>query len=328
MRPRHAERISWAALALAALAASAAPAPASGPGLAAPVILALGLFSLGIPHGCFDHEVFRSMRERQGRPARMARFIGAYLAIAFVYAAFWFAAPLAGFVSFYLLTWFHWGMGDLDHERFVRHNPMNGRFDRGLFAFARGGLPMTLPLVADPGSVARLVECCMDLFPAGSSPLPFEPAIRFAGFAGSAAALGAACGSLARRPSTRLRHGSETVGLAALFLLLNPLVSIGLYFLLWHSARHLLRLALAFAPELRARRRHLARSGGLILAASAFLLLGAAHVATPENVKSSFALLLVFICCITLPHTLLVDWFDRAGMRILPTAGKESNPPN
>jgi Brp/Blh family beta-carotene 15,15'-monooxygenase len=113
----------------------------------------------------------------------------------------------------------------------------------------------------------------------------------------------------------------ETAGLLVLFLLWHPLVSIGLYFIFWHSWRHLVRLV-DDIPELRQRREQdsprlawVALAGRTLpntLAAIALLgVLGFAVGGWTEGVYSLVGVYLVLLACLTVPHTVTVWVMDQ-----------------
>jgi len=85
-------------------------------------VTAILLLIGGIPHGCFDHEVYRTLTTTTGRRPRMRIFYLSYVLIAALYALVWMVSPLLGLGSFYVLTWYHWGdevwiwIADLQHR--------------------------------------------------------------------------------------------------------------------------------------------------------------------------------------------------------------------
>ena len=238
----------------------------------------------------------------------MAPFLFGYSAIAAGYAVVWIVSPLAGLASFYLLTWFHWGEEDLLYRGTVLGRPVADRGERAATIVARGGLPMALPLAADPGSVREVFAWILGLFPADAA-VPSTATVFACGLAGSAVTLAAAAYLARKDREGRGRDLWETGFLAVFFLFLHPLLSISLYFLFWHSIRHFELMATRFRAEVRSERRRLLGSGLAILALTA-ILLGVLVPLLPEiaDFKAFLGLLLVFICCITLPHTLVMRW--------------------
>jgi len=311
--PQQGERWTLAALAGGAvLAAVTLPPSGEGLPLAPLLLLAIGLFTLGIPHGCFDQEVWRLLRKRRKRRVHLLAFLVGYLLLVLLYALLWIASPLLGLLSFYLLTWYHWGVGDRDWETFVRRQPIGGgqRWDRAVFVFVRGGLPMALPFLFHPERVEWFLQACLDLFPSAGTPA-LAPAVALVGKGGSALVLAGAVLLSARQRARWQRWQTEFLGLALLFLLLPPLLAVGLYYVFWHAGRHLLRLRFSFAPEWIRERALILFSGCMIFLATAVLISGALSLLREIDEKLILALLLVSTCCLTLPHTLVVDWLDR-----------------
>jgi Brp/Blh family beta-carotene 15,15'-monooxygenase len=311
--PQRGERWTLLALAVGAVLAGLTIQP-SGDGipLAPLLLLAIGLFVLGIPHGCFDQEVYRLLRKRGKRRVHLVAFLVGYLLLVLLYGLLWAVSPLFGLVSFYALTWYHWGVGDRDWETFVRGQPI-GRgqgWDRAVFVFVRGGLPMALPFLFHPERVEWFLQACLDLFPSAGAP-HLAPAITTVGWAGSGLLLaGALFLALRQRPHWQRRE-TEVLGLVALFLLLPPLLAVGLYYVFWHAGRHLLRLRFSFAPEWVRERSLILLSGGMIFSATAVLISMALGLLREIDEELFLALLLVCTCCLTLPHSLVVDWLDR-----------------
>lgn len=282
---------------------------------------------LGLPHGAIDH---LAPARAAGEPVtrRTLAAVGVlYLVLMAVYTAAWLAVPAVAFALFIAMTWFHWGQGDLyvvlaegDHLRTVPQ--------RLLCVAARGALPMLVPLVAFPGVYREVAGLLVDRFDpggaAGLEPL-FTPEARAVVGGLVAVLVGGhlALGYLRGGATTAWRTDAvETVGLVAFFLVVPPILAVGLYFCVWHSARHLARLAHVdseAAAALRADRpwaaaRRVARDAAPLTAAS-LLVLGVLYVlapAPPADPAEAVGLYLVFIAVLTLPHVVVVTWMDRA----------------
>ena len=319
-------RAPWVGVALAVpfglLAPSLPPAVRYAPFLASVLLF-------GFPHGAVDHLV----------PARLAnaglgRSVGVVVVVYGVlgvgYGLWWLLAPASAFVAFIAITWFHWGQGDVyallalaDAE----HLPT--RTERALALVVRGGLPMLVPLVGHPEAYRRVAAALVGLFAgdAGALDAAFTPTARagvVAGF-GAVTLLTLAAGAhrvrrgdAARRPW--LVDVGETVGLWAYFLLVPPILAIGLYFCFWHAVRHVARLELLdpgaraalAAGDLTETLRRFARdaapatAGGLLVVAGVWAL-APRPSAGPEGL---LAVYLVAIAVLTLPHVAVVSWMD------------------
>jgi len=282
---------------------------------------------LGLPHGAVDH---LAPARTRGSPvtARSMLAVGAvYLLLGGAYAAAWWVAPAASAVGFVLLTWGHWGQGDVwplaalhpgDHPE--------GRGLRVATAAVRGGLPMLVPLLAFPDTYRRVLGWFVAPFGgsvAALSPL-FAPSTRLAlGVGFGALAVGTlAVGYRRSGGSAPWRvDAAETLLLWAYFLAVPPLLSVGLYFCLWHALRHVGRLLAVdetAAAHLRAGRRarafgRFARDAAPLTAVSLVLLavLATAVPVRPGAPGEWLGLYLAFVAVLTLPHVVVVAGMDR-----------------
>jgi len=300
------------------------------------VPLAASVIVLGLPHGALDHLVDARLTGRPLRVTSLMAFCGRYLLLVGLVVALWHIAPAVGLALFIASTVFHWGQGDLhglltlDGGRHLR-----GRLARVSALLLRGALPMLVPLVAFPEAYARGAARLVALFELPTAGL--EAALRFelpvpaALVLVSLAALhvflirprageaGDERRSIARDGRRDLR---DVALLAAFFAAVPPTLSIGLYFCLWHSARHVARLMDLRSPEgedsagrstPRVWRRFAVDAAPLTLAALALLIAQAALLPNrPDTVASWAAGYLVFIAALTVPHTWVVTRLDLA----------------
>lgn len=314
---------AWAALAVVAAVFGVglgADLPASARYL--PFLASLVVF--GLPHGAADHLAVARLGGRRPLVA-----VGAtYLAGGALYLAVWLAAPLVGFVSFIALTWYHWGQGDC-YVLLAVDDHLRTRGQRALAIAVRGGIPMVVPLLAFPEVYRAVADATIRLFDSGAAgalEAAFLPETRLAAGAGLAAlsvvalALGAVRGGWTSR-GWRV-DALETALLWAYFWVVPPILAVGLYFCLWHSVRHVLRLIVAEEG---------AKTGGAALArgrlggelagfardalpntVGALVVLGGLAVVAPpdEGLLSLLGLYLVLLAVLTLPHTAVVTWMD------------------
>ena len=287
---------------------------------------------LGLPHGAVDHRVLQRMSLFGLRRWPLAGLIVAYVGLAALYLLLWWVAPLPAFALFIGLTWFHWGQGDLHALRAVhgvRHLDTRGL--QVLTVVVRGGLPMLVPLLAFPTIYYDVAGWTMGVVdPAAAAALDALLAVEVR------AALGAAFSLLtvvyliaswrAAGPAGRRVWASDAfeVGLlAAFFALVHPILAVGLYFCLWHSARHVARLLLADPATTSARPARPARSLAAALGRfarqaapttiAALALLGCLYAlvpATPTTLPELLGLYLVLIAVLTLPHVAVVCLMD------------------
>ena len=322
-RPRGAPPVAWPRLGLAvawggvvlslALAPWIREAPAGwwlAPWAASVVVL-------GLPHGALDPLVPFRMLPAEPRAGRLAAFCVAYLALAALVVAVWAAAPAAAAVGFVVLTWAHWGQGDVFALRaygWDGHLPTRAHL--ALAGVVRGALPMAVPLAAQPDAYADVLASLAGLF------APDAAADARALAVGAAAPVRVALGVLLsayavlggvaawRRRAWRAftLDAAEVGALTAFFAWLPPLWSVGVYFCLWHALRHLARLEPVVAPRRPGRLALLAAPATLGVLAL-FAGLGWALAGRPEP-PEWLAVYLVGIAAVTVPHVAVVVWMD------------------
>ncbi len=314
--------IGWIAAALALGAQLVAPAVVERYALAP---LLLGIVLIGLPHGALDHLVpARIGLAWARRPLPYAGFLALYLAAVVAYGLVWWTAPTVAFVGFLALTVWHWGQGD---QRFLEL--FHGRRRTGAAGslgtiLTRGALPILVPVLAFPAAaddLFRRASGALGLDPAGWS--LGDPRVRIA-LAVLLLAL------LAGYLPTALRAARDRAGawidlgevglLVAFFALVPAYAAIGVYFLAWHSLRHLARLLLLRPNDAEAvRRGRLARPVGRlardllpITVAALAILAGLAAWARPNlsSVDDVVALYLVLISALTVPHAAVVASMD------------------
>lgn len=276
--------------------------------------------AFGLPHGAAD----RLAVARLGGSRPFAAVGAAYFVGGAAYLAAWWLAPAAAFAGFVLLTVYHWGQGDCyllvsvgDHLR--------TRGQRALAVAVRGGIPMAVPLVAFPEvyrSVARATVGLFDPAAAEALAVAFRPEVRLGVGVGLAAlsalalALGYARGRGFGDPGWRV-DAVETGLLWAYFLVVPPVVAVGLYFCLWHSVRHVARLLVVEDRSALADGRlgralaGFARDALPNTVGAVVVLAGLAVLAPPDaSLPSLLGLYLVLLAVLTLPHALVVSWMD------------------
>lgn len=290
-------------------------------------VLLATVLVLGLPHGALDHLTLPRARDEPLTLRRFLTFCSWYLLVAGAYAVAWLVAPTASFLGFVLLTWFHWGQGDRAHLAVVTEashvdHPWIGR----LTLAVRGGLPMAVPLLAFPGQYESVARTVVGLFGSSSNWLAplFEPTMRLAiGVGFALLTLGTLAWGYrvaADGPAWRI-DAVETGLLWVFFLAVPPILAIGLYFVFWHSLRHLARLVViddTAASALAAGSAvgvlaHVSRDA-LPMTVGALVLFGAIAAFVPNEPGSVAAVggvYLVLLAVLTLPHTVVVTLLDR-----------------
>ena len=290
---------------------------------------ALSLVLFGLPHGALDHLVPARLAGRRPTVASVARVVLLYAALGVPVFAVWAVAPGVAFVGFILLTWWHWGLGDLysllAHDD-VAH--LRSRSLRMLAAVIRGALPMLVPLIAFPAAYSLVAVQATRVFDAGAVPTDIPAPVQLAAalvLAVLVVGYLVATAIAARRVDAVRgwqRDVAELALLMTFFSVVPPVLAVGLYFSLWHALRHIVRLAL-LDSGLGASASPLAR-GQLLLAlrsfardsspvtAIAIAILGALAVLLPPNAANGtgLGLYLVLISALTVPHAVIVAYMD------------------
>ncbi|WP_276300153.1 Brp/Blh family beta-carotene 15,15'-dioxygenase [Halorussus lipolyticus] len=297
-----------------------------------PFLASLVVF--GLPHGGADHLAVA----RLGGSRPWVAVGAAYLVGGAAYLGVWLVSPAVGFASFIALTWYHWGQGDL-YVLLSVGDHLRTRGQRLSALAVRGGIPMVVPLVGFPGVYRSVAEATIRLFDpgiVGSAALAaaFRPETRLALGGGLAALSVGALAVGAVRTGTESRSwridALETGLLWAYFLVVPPILAVGLYFCLWHSVRHVARLLVvedesALEPD----RLGPALAGfgrdALPNTVGALAVLGGLAVVAPpeEGLLSLLGLYLVLLAVLTLPHTAVVTWMDhREGVWSVEASGR------
>ena len=316
----------WVVLTVVAIL-SVALGPFPRPYQYAPLVVSVVL--LGLPHGAVDPLLALRQRGEPVTPRWLAAVGGVYLLLGAAYGLVWFLWPVAAFAGFILLTWFHWGQGELyPLLAFADASYLREPGQRALTVLVRGAAPMLVPLVAFPGEYEFVAASLVGLFDPGAAdalaPL-FEPQARLVVGAVYAvlALVTLGLGSVRATDRRPWRIDAGEVGLlTAFFLTVPPILAIGVYFCAWHSLRHISRtvfldgrsVALLDRGRISPVLRRFARDAAPLTAA-ALALLGGLYLVVPETPASTadlVALYLVLIAVLTLPHVAIVTWLDRA----------------
>ncbi|WP_331234569.1 Brp/Blh family beta-carotene 15,15'-dioxygenase [Natronorarus salvus] len=290
--------------------------------------LVASVLLLGLLHGAVDHLLLPRVRG-EALTVRWLAIVGlVYLLVGLAFLAVWFFAPALAFVLFVALALAHWGQGDV-YPLVALYGTTHLRttVQRVLAAAVRGSMPMLVPLVAFPDQYAFVAGTLIGLFdPAAAETLvpAFTPEGRLV-VAGVLTLLALAHLGLGYRRAGGTRawrvDAGDIVGLLAFFAVVPPVLAVGLYFCVWHSLRHVTRVALLDPESKRSFSAGLtlpalsrfARDAAPLTALSFVFLLGLAALvpATPVAVADLVALYLVFVATLTAPHVLLVSWLDR-----------------
>ncbi|WP_165068144.1 Brp/Blh family beta-carotene 15,15'-dioxygenase [Marisediminicola senii] len=290
--------------------------------------LAASLVIFGLPHGALDHLVPARLAGTRPSTRSIARVVVLYALLGTATLALWAIAPMLAFGLFILLTWYHWGQGDLfavlalDGAHHLR-----SRASKAAALLVRGALPMVVPLVAQ-GDTYRSVEAgATSVFGATGTPslIPaVDPAIGTALIVGALVAYALVTGIAARRSRQSRRSWlidiADVALLAVFFAAVPAVLAIGLYFCLWHALRHIIRLSgidPASTADLEAGRlgrplwRFAVDAAPVTLIALVILIglavFGPRSTADPEYLLGVY---LVLLSALTVPHAVIVTVMD------------------
>lgn len=281
----------------------------------------------GMPHGAVDYTALPRARQGSVDLRGIAVVSVLYLCFGVAYLGLWVVAPVPAAVLFVLLTWFHWGQGELyvlQGLYVVDH--VDDFTQQVLTVVVRGGLPMVVPLLGFPGRYREVV---------GSFVAPFGgevgswwlfdawPRLLLMAAFGLVTILALARGWTRATDRQGWRLDAVECGLLwVVFMTVPPVLAVGVYFCLWHSVRHIARVLLLDGQSVDAIAEHrfgralwrftLEAAVPTVLAlAFAGALLGQTGISL-SNLADATGLYLVAIAVLTLPHTVVVILIDRA----------------
>ena len=275
----------------------------------------IGMVFLGLPHGALDHLAPLRLLHRRLTWRYLVLFVLGYGALVCAYLVFWRVWPGGALAAFLLLSWLHWGQGDAYFLRtFAGQAPPKSAAEGLLVWAVRGGLPIVLPVLAVPFVFTQVARGILGWYgPSGGWVL--TDSVRDGGLALFGGLLLAYWARSWRRGAFGLDL-AETALLLTYFWLVPPILAVGVYFCVWHSARHVARLTmLDLRPDetlVRCLGRQTIQALPMTLGALAMLggLLawhGRHHVSAADLTY----LYLSLIAALTFPHFLLVLWMDR-----------------
>jgi len=284
----------------------------------------LGMVFLGLPHGALDHLAPLFIKHKPLTARYLVVFVLGYGALAAAYLAAWQVWPVGALIVFLFMSWLHWGQGDAYYlEKFFGQSVPLTLPARLLVWAVRGGLPIILPPLTHPHVFTQVTGGILGWYggPAGWVLGEWVRASGMAAFGLLVAAYGVRAWRTERQGFRR--DMGEVAGLTVFFWLTPPILAVGVYFCVWHSARHLARLALldpADAAPLAGRclGRVAWRTAvqALPMTLGALALLGGLYLWHGRaNVGGLVYLYLSLIAALTFPHFALVLWMDREESR-------------
>ncbi|MDG1164466.1 MAG: Brp/Blh family beta-carotene 15,15'-dioxygenase [Porticoccaceae bacterium] len=245
---------------------------------------------LGVPHGGLDGAVAR----RIGWPTGLMSWFGfhlAYVSLAVLVALLWWLFPLPSLSLFLLISALHFGASDIadigsDWLPWVAHG--------GLICI---GIPSLQPALVEPIFAILVGAENASLLMAGIANLFLPWVVSILGYCGYA------CLKIQYRKSS-----ISLLILAGLVSVLPPLISFALYFCLWHSRGHMLRLWRSLEQS---ERQRTFREAMFYTAASWIAAGFIFYYLQGSTATSLVQLTFIGLAALTLPHMLLVDYADK-----------------
>jgi beta-carotene 15,15'-dioxygenase len=286
----------------------------------------IGMVLLGLPHGALDHLVpFRVGWTWAGYPLGLGLYLLVYVALAATYFALWLIAPTLAFLGFLIATVLHWGQGDVRFLEIFLGRLRPNRLATTVSVLLRGSLPIVVPVLAFPATAESLYEHAAHGLGLNATRLELAGPVMVSLGAYMLVLLFAYAFFAVRSAPNRAVlwiDALEVLLLIALFSGVPAYMSVGIYFIAWHSLRHLARLIVLrpeHASSLKAGEwvRPVARLmlELLPITCAALLMLTGLYVwkiSYATGLESFVALYLVMISAVTKPHLLLTALMDYA----------------
>jgi Brp/Blh family beta-carotene 15,15'-monooxygenase len=282
----------------------------------------------GLPHGAVDDQVWAGfLKKPSALWAKILLIDTSYILIALAYLSFWLFYPNLAFALFIIITWFHWGQGDLYAvHRFYKGHYLDSPLLKVLIILIRGGLPMLLTGLCFPQVYLSVAEWTVTAIKPGASFVTFDSnifqffPILYLAFTSLIIVYFLLLLIIAPRNNKfpALLDAAEVLILFLLFSSIHPLLSIGFYFCFWHSTRHLTRLSFWFNPPGGPTHKFYWFPRRILLRSApntAFALLGSIGIFSLLgfelfSLEQILGLYLVLIAILTLPHIVVVSKMD------------------
>jgi beta-carotene 15,15'-dioxygenase len=260
------------------------------PGVA--LALAAAAASVGLPHGALDVAIGPALMDRR-------LYFALYGVLAVLMIGLWFLIPPLALALFFAMSWFHFGSGDAlgdaaDHAVDTAPDRRTAR----LHGVATGGLVVGMPLAAH----ATITSQVLDPLMLGRSGFGSATAVAW-GTVILAVALPATLMALIGH----LRRGSwalagELMVLALLGVVAHPLISFAVYFVAFHSPRHLIEMAPSRSTIAPTALASLATIGGA----------AAMWFALEPSAAATIQIVFIGLAALTVPHLVTTCGLTRA----------------
>jgi len=213
------------------------------PAFMAPWPFLIAIFAVGLPHGAVDFIVSQRLDGTSGGAA-FVRF-GWYIAVMTCVVAGLVLAPFPAMIAFGLLSAWHFGRADAEDLDDISPAYSVESVPKAFWVLARGLIVVLLPFVCFFESSVEVLNRLLAFCGSTALDVSNEWRLNIATFLVGCFVLELASILRSVFEGNILRAGVETfevVALVSCFATLHPLFASGVYFLTWHSWRHLRRL--------------------------------------------------------------------------------------
>jgi Brp/Blh family beta-carotene 15,15'-monooxygenase len=279
----------------------------------------LGLFLFGLPHGARDLYVWHRLKPQ----ARPVKFVASYVLAGLAVFLAWRLSPPLALYGFLGISAVHFGASDLTWSNLRLRSATYPMIYSVAHLVIRSLLPLTISAARWPEEFGTVVSGLLGSaglqgsIASGPSTVPsiflsvaalfLIPSLLCVPFSASA-----------RHPASKgvANDQLESLVLVFLFWVAPPVLAIGVYFVFWHSQRHVARLAHMEFPDSSgywpAIWRFHVRSAPL----TAFAILGMGGLwllvaGLPDTINAAGAIFLIVVSALTVPHFWVItnlDW--------------------
>jgi beta-carotene 15,15'-dioxygenase len=269
---------------------------------AAPWLLFLAVFVIGIPHGAVDHVVAADLFGLRDRLVDHLRFYSIYLVIMLMIGLLWIFLPFAGMILFLVISIYHFGQAD--REDLLRQDARLAP----VFAWSRGLMVLAVIVFAWPEICIPIIEAAVRARPDWFDVL-YARAGTITWISIGQYLLISSAFMAGRQVVSPVKLAGDSLLLIGLLLLTHPLIGFAIYFALWHSLGHVREMMNFFRDK--GREVTILKFYKLALP---FTLVSLTGLAILFGIHRAFSfgdemlsLLFILISVLTLPHVLLVD---------------------
>lgn len=267
---------------------------------AAPWLVLISVFIIGIPHGAIDHIMAAELYGLNQTLKDHLLFYGSYLFIMLLVALLWYFFPAGGMILFLAISIYHFGQADM--EDFMISKPLNW-----IWHLARGTLIIGLIIFSNPAVTYPIISEAVRIDPSQFYALMPDAATGIIFLITMYIAVISA-GVIMKRIERAANLLIDSALITLLIMITGPLIGFAVYFALWHSAGHVNEMREYFSS--RSKELTLA---GFYLKSLPFTIVSVLGLAMLVGINSAFGLdeqfltlMFILISVLTLPHMIIV----------------------